>query len=78
MSALEKNRIIDSFFKDRVINGKSYLDMLQNDFIPQLEQLRLKDDTVFQEDGAAFALRVREFLNLEFPNRWIGRGGPFS
>lgn len=24
-----------------------------------------------------FALRVRHFLNQEFPNTWIGRGGPF-
>ena len=49
--------------------------MLQNYFIPQLEQLNLKDNTVFQQDGAPchFALRVRQFLNQEFPNRWIER-----
>ena len=54
--------------------------MLQNYFTLQLEQLNLKDDTVFQQDGAPchFALRVRQFLNLEVPHRWIGRGGPFS
>ena len=54
--------------------------MLQNCFIPQLEQLNLKDVlTVFQQDKAPchFALRVRQFLNQEFSNRWIGRGKPF-
>ena len=53
--------------------------MLQNYFILQLEQLNLKDDTVFQQNGAPchFALDVRQFLNQEFLNRWIGRGRPF-
>ena len=33
-----------------------------------------------QEDGAPphFALIVCEFLNLNFNERWIGRGGPFE
>ena len=46
----------------------------------KVKQLNLKDDTVFQQDGATchFALHIRPFLNLEFPNRWIGSGGPFS
>lgn len=32
----------------------------------------------FQYDGAPphFSLLVREHFNNEFPNRWIGRGGP--
>ena len=78
---LEKNKIFGPFlFVDRVINGDSYLDMLQNHFNPQLEQLQLKDDTVIQQYRAFchFALLVRQFLNQEFPNRWIGRGEPFS
>ena len=59
--ALGKNWIIGSFFKDRVINGDSYLDMVQNYFIRKLEQLNLKDDTVLQQDGAPchFAFLVR-------------------
>ena len=54
--------------------------MLQNYFTPELEQLNLKDDTVFQQHEAPyhFALHVRQFLSLEFPNRLIGRNGQFS
>ena len=50
--------------------------MLQNYFILQLEQLNLKDATVFQQDGAPchFTLCIRQFLNQEFLKRWIGRG----
>ena len=58
--ALGINRFIGPyFFEDRVINSGRYLYMLQNYFIPQLEQLNLKDDIVFQQDGAPchFALR---------------------
>jgi hypothetical protein len=32
------------------------------------------------QDGAPphFALNVKQFLNEEFPNGWIGRGGPIA
>ena len=37
-------------------------------------------DTAFQQNGAPchFALHIKQFINLEFPNSWIERGGPFS
>ena len=37
-------------------------------------------DTAFQQNGAPchFALHIRQFINLEFPNRWIKRGAQFS
>ena len=64
--AVEKNHVVEPFlFKDRVINADSYLDILQNYFISQLEQLNLKHKAVFQQDEGPwhFALRVRQFLN---------------
>ncbi|XP_053448571.1 uncharacterized protein LOC128586608 [Nycticebus coucang] len=79
--ALGKNRVIGPFFSEGcVVNGDSYLEMLQNYFIPQLEQLGLIENIVFQQDRAPchFALQVGQFLHEKFPNRWIGSGGPFS
>ena len=70
--ALGKNHVVEPFlFEDRDINADSYLDLLQNYFISQLEQLNLKHGAVFQQDGVPwhFALRVRQFLNWEFLNR---------
>lgn len=60
-------------FENRVINGDGYLDILHNYFIPQLERLELKDNSVFQQDRAPchFALCIKLFLNQEFPKRWI-------
>lgn len=39
----KKNRVIEEpfFFEGCVVNGDRYLEMLQNYFIPQLEQLGL-------------------------------------
>ena len=76
--ALRKDRISGPFFfEGRVVNSDS-LDMLQSYFIPELTRLGPTDDnTVFRQDGALVTLlSVRQFLNENFPNRWIGRGGP--
>lgn len=37
-------------------------------------------DVYFQQDGAAahFARLVRDYLDMIFPNRWIGRMGPIA
>lgn len=80
--ALAKNRLYGPFFFDeRTVNGQSYLLMLQNFFVPELQQTRgLLQRVVFQQDGAPphFALGVRNYLNQTFPDRWIGRAGPLA
>ena len=49
LCTLKRNHIIRQlFFKDCVINADSYLGMLQNYFILQLEKLNLKYDAGFQ------------------------------
>lgn len=66
------------FFEGR-LNGENYLDFLQT-VLPNLllAQNVNRRGLHFQHDGAPphFSLHVREHLNNEFPNRWIGRGGP--
>jgi hypothetical protein len=78
--ALSRSRIYGPFFfEERTINGESYLNMLQQFFIPELKQTPgLLQRAIFQQDGAPphFARKVRFFLDKTFPERWIGRGGP--
>lgn len=71
------NRIIGPyFFKENSITSNSYLALLVDYVAPQLGVLQ--PSIIFQQDGAPphWGLRVREFLNRTFPDRWIGRDGP--
>lgn len=72
------NRVIGPFFIDGSLTGQKYLDLLQNDIIPAIMingQVPL--NVWFQQDGAPphYDRNVRNFLNLTFTNRWIGRRG---
>lgn len=63
------------FFAERTVRGHSYLDMLENWLMPQLEED--SQDFIFQQDGAPphFHNDVRWYLNEHLPQRWIGRTG---
>lgn len=77
------DKIIGPFFFEDNLNGDLYLNFLQTFLIPELQRIFPDDDgnldqrVFFQQDGAPphFARNVREFLNVTFPNRWIGRRG---
>ena len=51
--------------------------MLQTSFFPQVQQQR---DIRFQQDGAPhhYANCVREWLEINFNGRWVGRRGPIE
>lgn len=63
-----------------IMNADNYLDLLRNTLPNHLEDINLDvlRQLWFQNDGcpAHYALRVRNYLDEEFPGRWIGRGGP--
>lgn len=42
--------------------------------------LNIRRDMWVQQDGAPahYSVLVRNWLNENFPNKWIGRGGPFD
>jgi transposase len=67
------------FFLDQV-TCDSYLNMLQDNVFPPIEDEVRNASPLFQQDGAAphFAVRVRNFLDQVFPERWIGRRGPIE
>lgn len=63
------------------LNGQMYLEFLANDLPRLLQNLPLNiqaRNMWLQQDGAPahFLQQVRDFLNNEYENRWIGRGGP--
>lgn len=64
------------FFAEATVTGPIYLDMLQQFLMPQLVEEGIINTVVFQQDGTPchYATIVRNYLNEQFPNRWIGRG----
>jgi hypothetical protein len=54
--------------------------MLQQFFIPQLDEDDQQGCIRFQQDGAPphYLAEVREYLNTRFPGRWIGREAPIA
>lgn len=65
------------FFNEDTVNGKNYLSMLREFFVPAMKRLRKHNSMIFQQDGAPahFHRDVRQFLDETFPDRWVGRGG---
>lgn len=75
------DRIIGPFVFDGHLNGESYLNFLENDLPNLLEDIPLdvRASMWYQHDGCPshYSQRVRDFLNIIYPNRWIGRGSLF-
>ena len=73
------DQIIGPFLFEENLNGNRYLEFLNNEFQEYLSNIPL--DRLrriwFQQDGAPphNTRAVKEFLNQEFPQRWIGNGG---
>lgn len=63
------------------LNGNSYLEFLQTTLFDELEELPLnrRRGMWFMQDGAPphYPLIVRNYLDQQFPHRWIGRGSEF-
>jgi hypothetical protein len=71
---LAHDRVIGPFFfAECTVTSTTYLDMLELFAVPQIGG----NNVIFQQDGALphFANVVREFLDVNFPRKWIGRGG---
>lgn len=68
-------RLMGPFFFYESVKGDSYLEMLQQQLIPQLDEIGYKP-IWFQQDGAPphYALKVRKWLSETF-DHWLGRRG---
>jgi hypothetical protein len=76
-AALWSRGIIGPYFFDGNVDRHSYHNLLVNFLWPQLENLDNIDELWFQQDGAPphYATLVRDWLDENFEDRWIGRRG---
>ncbi|PNF20691.1 hypothetical protein B7P43_G00324, partial [Cryptotermes secundus] len=78
-SAISLTKVYGPFFFDEnTVTGVTYLRMLQNCLVPQMNGD--SGDYNFRQDGAPphWHLNVRRFLSESLPQRWIGRWPPRS
>ncbi|XP_045771282.1 uncharacterized protein LOC123871479 [Maniola jurtina] len=76
------DKIIGPCFLTQTMNGGNYLRFLREELSEELDELNLNlvRRLWFQHDGAPphFSRPVRDYLNAEYGERWIGRGGPVN
>ena len=74
---MTSDRIVGPFILHDIMNAKRYLTMLKNEVRPIISAWDNTEDLIFMQDGAPqhLAIVVREWLNAQFPGKWIGRRG---
>lgn len=74
------DHFIGPFFLQGRLDGQSYLNFLQEQLPLLLEDvpIAIRNQMWYMHDGAPahFSAIVRNYLQIVYPNRWIGRGGP--
>lgn len=74
------NYVVGPHFFEGTVTSEVYLQFLRNDLNQLMNHIPadIRQRMWLLHDGcpAHYAARVREYLDQEFPNRWIGRGGP--
>lgn len=74
-----RDRIVGPFFIDGNLDGPRYLELLQEQIVPAIQEIAGDDfnEIWYQQDGAPahFRVIVRNYLDVVFNNRWIGRRG---
>lgn len=73
-------RIVGPFFFEEHLRGDTFRNFLENDLEDLLEDvpLQTRASMWLQLDGAPahYCLPVRQWLNINYPGKWLGRGGP--
>jgi hypothetical protein len=72
--------LIGPHFFEGTLNSVRYLEFLESELGNLLDDVPLqhRQRMIFQHDGAPphYGVNVRRWLNVNFPERWIGRAGP--
>lgn len=73
-----KDRLIGPYFFDGNMNGENFLEFLNNQLSEEIDEIPLaeRENLHFQLDGCSVhnSRIVKQWLNDQFRNRWIGRG----
>jgi hypothetical protein len=79
IAGVSSRGIFGPFFFENTVTGPSFLNMMREEIMPEIRE-KFGDDCWFQMDGAPahWARNVREWIEEQFPQRWIGRGGPIN
>ncbi|XP_014475432.1 PREDICTED: uncharacterized protein LOC106744850 [Dinoponera quadriceps] len=77
------NQVIGPHFLPPLVNATIYADFLNNHLPALLSDVPLdvRRELIFHHDGPPqchFHRQVRDILNMRYPDRWIGRGGPIT
>ena len=72
-AAISSSGIIGPYFFETTVNSCTYLDMLENYFLPRVQD----EESYFQHDGAPahYGKDVRTWLDQNFAGKWFGRRG---
>lgn len=72
--------IIGPFFLPDRLTGAAYLNLLQEEVGPAINEMEIDYQFWYQHDGcpAHHTRDVVDYLNNTFPNRWIGRSGEIN
>lgn len=74
------SQVIGPFELPGRLNGQGFRDFLENEIEDALDEqpLDVRRNMFFQLDGASvhYARTVKDYLQDNFPRKWIGRGGP--
>jgi hypothetical protein len=75
-AAIGRPGVIGPCFIYHNVTGASYLQLLQEQFLPSAQLLPTFPQLILMQDGAPphFALIVRNWLTETLPGRWMGRG----
>lgn len=73
------DRIVGPFFYEGNLDARKYENMLRDQIVPAIQGIVGEefDQTWFQQDGASahYARIARDYLDIVFAGRWIGRRG---
>ena len=70
-AAMRYPAVVGPFLFEENVSGVLYFEILQQNFMPELNLLENSSDIIFMQDGAPphWAKKVRSWLNETFPGR---------